>query len=111
MKNLITSIIIAICLFIGANNVNACEFQLDKPLNPADIVVTTEKVQTVFYENGWYYLKTFTDKEGGSWVLEIEEAKKPNKAKLDKLKKQYKGKFVDVQYIGDYEYLSWYTLK
>ncbi|EJW14053.1 hypothetical protein M5X02_30160 [Paenibacillus alvei] len=113
MKKLITSIIIAIIFFVGAGvtnanatDLNTCEIQLQKPIHHAEIVMTTEKVKSVFYEKGWYYLETYADDEGGTWVLEIGKEPK-SAAKLDKLKKQYTGKLVDVQYTGDYEYLGW----
>lgn len=110
MKNIIASIILAICLFIGTTNANACENQLETPVNPAEIVITTEIVDDVFYENGWYYIVTQEDDEGGQWVLEIEEGAEDDN-RLYALGMKYVGQAVDVQYYGDYELLSWYALE
>ncbi|TVX86054.1 hypothetical protein [Paenibacillus agilis] len=108
MKNLVSTIIIAICLFVGTNNANACEWQLETPISTEDISIVTEKVQYVTFHDGWYYLVTQSDEDGGRWVLEIEEAEKMDKKRLAKLEKEHYGKLVDIQYTGDYEYISWY---
>lgn len=110
MKKMFASFLLAISLMIVVStSINACE--LHEPINPSDIVIESFKVVDVKYDDGWYYLVTETDKEGGQWVLDVMESNGENPHVKEELKMLFIGKKVDVQYVGDFELLSWYPLE
>lgn len=108
MKKFLVSLGIAITLFVGVHGTKACESQLDHPVNPAEIIIVEKTVKDVIYQDGWYYLITEKDVDGGQWVLDVLPDRGENPSTMRKLKNEYIGKLVDVQYVGEYELMSWY---
>jgi hypothetical protein len=109
MKKVLASVIIAVSLFIGVHGAKACGGELTETMhiNPADIKIQAATVSGVVYNEGWYYLQTAEDELGGKWILELIQDDYREKD-MNTYNKYLIGKTVDVQYINDFELLSWY---
>lgn len=109
MKKVLIGSMIALSLAFS-NNVSACGVQFEKGININDIKIQSAKIADIIYQDGWYYAITELDSLNGYWVLDLSYGKNFSEKKMKEYKEKFVGKMVEVQYVSDFELLSWYFL-